>query len=163
MDAFAKAKVPIERLELIDFLIGPKDIQSILKIKTMKIMVLNKIEKAVNDADLVPLATELPLLEFLQLDFGVKVKKPITVNGLAQMAEDGINLLTLVLAGVQNLKIDEKAFEDILKAVQNRHNQTKLTIYIYGSSKKTSSFDVPENIQQAASQHLKIKYSTQQQ
>ncbi|XP_031617142.1 uncharacterized protein LOC116337005 [Contarinia nasturtii] len=161
MDAFAKEKVPINYLDLSEFSIGPNDIKSILKLKTMKVLLLNNIEKAVTDADLVPLATQLPLLVHLQLDFGEKVKTPITVNGLVKMVKDGKQLKYLALVRVQNLKIDKKAFENILKAVQSRRNENKLTIDINTSSKKTTTFNVPEHVQQASSAHLKIRYSSE--
>ncbi|XP_031636623.1 uncharacterized protein LOC116349362 [Contarinia nasturtii] len=158
MDAFAKEKVPIGQLEMFNFNIRPKDIKSILKLKTMKILSLNSIEKA-SDADLVPLATQLQLLEHLQLDF-TNVKAPITANGLVNMAADGNQLEYMALINVQNLKIDQKVFENILQAVQSRSNGKKLTIDIVGSYDKTTSFNVPGEIQRAANAHLIINYST---
>lgn len=159
MDAFDKEKVPISHMELTQFSIGPNDIKSILNLKTITFLWLNYIEKAVSDADLVPLATQLPLLEHLQLDFGFEVKTPITVNGLVKMVKAGKQLKFLALIGVQNLKVDQKAFENILKAVQSRHNENKLTIQIDGCLNKTTTFDVPDNVQRGAGAYLKIKYS----
>lgn len=159
MDAFDKEKVPLSRLQLSGFLIAPNDIKSILKVKTIKSLVLDEIVKAVSDTDLVPLATQLPMLEHLQLNFGKKVKTPISVNGLAKMAKDGKQLQYIAFVGVENLKIDKKAFENILKAVQCRRNEKKLTIHIVGRSSRTTTFNVPENVQRAASAHLKIRYS----
>ncbi|XP_055304391.1 uncharacterized protein LOC129569532 [Sitodiplosis mosellana] len=158
MDAFAKDKVPINRLNLREFTIGSKEIKSILKLKTMKIMSLDEVVN-VTDADLVPLTKELPLLENLQLYFGTKARTPITVSGLAKMIKAGKHLDYVALVGVQNLKIDKKAFDDLLKAAQSRGNEKTLTIDIVGK-KKTTSFNVPENIQRAGDKHMKILYTT---
>lgn len=157
MDAFAKEKVPINQLELFDFLIGSKDIKNILKLKTIEILCLSNIEQA-SDADLVPLTDQLPSLKNLQLYFGQKVK--ITLNGLTKMIKDGKQLDYLAMVGVQNLKIDKRAFENLLKVVQSRDIDKKLEIYIAGN-KKTTSFNVPENIQRAGDKNLKIEYSAQ--
>lgn len=162
MDAFAKKNVPIEELQLFQFSIRPKDIKSILKLKMMKIMTLIQIEGTVSDADLVPLTKQLKLLEHLQLNFDEDITNPISANGLVKMVTAGKHLQFLALIGVQNLKIDQKVFENILKAVQNRRNAKKLTIEIAATYNETSSFNVPESVQQAASAHLKIKYSIQE-
>lgn len=158
-DAFAKAKVPINHLTLREFSIGSKEIKSILKLKTMKILNLEEVGK-VTDADLVPLTKELPLLENLQLYFGSEAKAPITVAGLTEMVKNGKQLDYLGLVGVKNLKIDKKAFDSLLEAARARGNDKKLKIEIFGEE-ETTGFNVPDDIQRAGNKHLKIVYTAE--
>ncbi|XP_055304390.1 uncharacterized protein LOC129569531 [Sitodiplosis mosellana] len=159
-DAFAKNNVPIECLSLREFTIGSKEIKSILKLKAMKFLSLDEVGN-VTDADLVPLNKELPLLENLQLYFGTKAKTPITADGLTKMVKDGKHLEYLGLVDIKNLKIDKKAFDDLLKAAQSRGNEKTLTIEIIGN-KKTTSFNVPEDVQRDGGKHLKIEYKARE-
>lgn len=156
MDAFAKDKVSLKCLNLSEFSIGSKEIKSILKLKTIKILSLDLVGNVTN-ADLVTLVKELALLENLQLYFGRGAKTPITVDGLTKMIKDGKNLDYIGLVSVPKLKIDKKAFDNLLKAAQSRNNNKKIQIDIIGAN--SSSFNVPENIQRAASKYLTIKYT----
>lgn len=160
MDAFAMNNVPINHLNLCEFAIGSKAIKSIIKLKTMKLMSLNEVGN-VTDVDLVPMFTELPLLENVQLHFGVNAKTPITLDGLSKMVRHGKHLTYLALVGIKNLKIDQKAFDGLLKAAQSRGSEKKLKIDIVGN-KKTTTFDVPEDVQRAGNKHLKVSYQVQQ-
>lgn len=159
LDAFAKNKLPIDWLDLLEFSIDSKAIQSTLKLKAMKFLRLDAIGN-VTDADLVPLTKELPLLENIQLYFGAKAKTPITVNGLAKLVKSGKHLTYLALVDIKNLKIDKKAFDSLLKAAQSRGSEKKLEIDIFGI-KNTTSFNVPENVRRSGSQHLSIEYTAQ--
>lgn len=160
IDAFAKNGVSIDHLNLCEFSISSKAIKGILKLKMMKVLSLNKVGH-VTDADLVPLFTELPMLENVQLYFGSKAKTPITLDGLGKMVMHGKHLKYLALVGIKNLKIDGlQAFDGLLKAAQSRGNEEKLKIDIVGN-KKTSCFNVPEDIQRAGKKHLKIVYEVQ--
>lgn len=164
MDAFAKEKVQLDRLQLNDFSIRSKDIKSILKIKTMEVMVLGTIEQA-NEADVIAMATEMPELATLHLYFGSKVTKPISINGLMKIVKDRKKLSYIALIGVQNLRIDQKAFQNLLKLAQNRRNgdggdanEKSLFIDIFGN-KKTTSFNVPDAMQKASKGILVVRYS----
>lgn len=163
MDAFAKAKIQLDQLEANEFLIQSKDIKSILKIESMEILVLNTIEQ-VNEADIVAMVTQLPKLTTLHLYFGSKVRNPITINGLKKIVNDRKQLVYISFTDVQNLKIDQKAFQNLLKAAQNRRDggnggsERRLFIDIYGN-KKTTSFNVPDAMQTSGKELLEIRYS----
>lgn len=173
MDAFAKEKIQLDQLELSDFLIRSKDIKSLLKIKSMEIMVLNAIEQA-DEADVIAMATEMPQLSTLHLYFGKKVKNPVTIDGLTKIVKERKKLTYLALIDVQNLKIDQKVFQNLLKVAQNRRgggggssgsstsgeNEKRLFIDIYGN-KKTTSFNVPDAMQKSAEGIFKIRYSNE--
>lgn len=157
VDAFAKGNVPINRLELRDFSIKSKDIQSILKLKAMQILSLDTV-KDVSDTDLIALTTQLKELTNLHLYLDTAAKTKITINGLTKMIKNGKKLDYFALVSVKNLKIGKKAFESLLKAAQSRGHGEKLTIDIVGHN-RTSSFIVPENIQRAGNAYLTIKFT----
>lgn len=153
-DAFAKANVQLEKLDLSDVFVTPKDIKSINKLKTLKYLVLDQV-KNVKEADLIPLTSNLPLLVQLQLYFGYAIVKAFTVDGLVKMIQSAKHLGFLALMGVRNLHIDQAAFTKLLEVVQIQ--QEKLTIHIVGCQ-TTTSLNVPENIRRANAKRLVITY-----
>lgn len=167
MDAFAKEKIQLDQLQLSEFSIRSKDIKSILKVKTMEIMVLGTIEQA-NEADVIAMATEMPKLSTLHLYFGSKVKNPISINGLMEIVKNRKKLNYIALIDVQNLKIDQKAFQSLLKVARDRrdsgvggrNDEKRLFIDIYGN-KKTTSFNVPDAMRKSGKGILEIRYSNE--
>lgn len=165
MDAFEKEKIQLDELELIEFSIRSKDIKSLLKMKSMEVMMLGEIVQA-NEAEVVAMATELPELSILHLYFDPKVKNPITVNGLVEIVKNRKKLTYIGLVGVQNLKIDQNAYQNLLEVAQNRRdggggsggvNEKQLFIDIFGDE-KSSSFNVPPAMQKSGDEILKIRY-----
>lgn len=161
MDAFAKQNIQLNHLQLNEFEIGSKDIKSILKIQTIKYLCLNEIDQ-INEADLITLATKLPSLSTLQLDLGSNVKTPITPNGLTKIVKERKKLICMWLVRVQNLKIDQKIFENLLKVARNdrRPNEEKQLFVGIVGQQRTTSFNVPDAVQKSGNAYLKIKYST---
>lgn len=152
-EAFSLANIQLEKLTLRGVYIESKDIHSINKLKTLKLLRLNEM-KNVNESDLISLTSNLPLLVELGMCFNYEVA--ITVDGLVEMIEGAKHLGYLELLKVRNLRIDQAAFEKLLEVVPIE-KQGKLVIHITGC-KTTTSLDVPEKIQKANTNRLKIGY-----
>lgn len=156
VQALSQANIALDELELSDFEINSMDINSIANVKTLEVLILNKIE-SVNEANLIALTTELPLLNTLHLYFGHELPEPITENGLIKMVKNAKQMECLAIVRVRNLKIDKQVFDSLLKAIQGKGERKTLIIQIVGCA-ATTSFDVPKSVQQANATHLKIEY-----
>lgn len=156
MDAFTKRKVALDELNLREFKIGSKEIKAICNLKTLEELSLHTIGNVTN-ADLLSLS-ELPLLTDLVLHFGHRsTAASLSVDTLIKMVQSAKQMSGIALVGVRKLKIDQKEYEILLKAAESRNVGTKLTIQIVGC-KKTTGFNVPENIQRKNIDRLKIVY-----
>lgn len=160
MDAFVKAGVALEHLDVRDFEITSKVIKSIQQMTSMKQLFLNQIGKGATEADLLGLTTKLPLLSNLQFYFRSDKRTPLTASGLAKMVQAGKHLEYLALVGVQNMKIDRKIFEHLLKIVNDRDAEKKLIIDISGCP-STCGLNVPQDLLQANYKHLEMRYEGQ--
>lgn len=160
IDAFVKGKVALDELDVGDFVIGSKEIKSITKLNTLEVLWLDTVEGATVQ-DLVSLTTNLPQLKNLRLYFRYRSSAPMTFDGLMKMVKAAKQLEYLILVGIRNLKIKQKEFAALLKAVQSRGAEKRLLIQIIGC-KSTTSFTVPETIQQACAKELKFVYAEDQ-
>lgn len=155
VDAFFNEKVLIEELELRNFVISSEDIKSILNLKTLNKICLQKISYTSED-DLVTLPTQLPLLNSLKLDFGFS--QGITLDCLVNLVKAGKQLEYIELKGMTSSSIKQEIFDILLQEIQVREEKRNLTICIEGR-KCTLNIDVPPKLQKSNSKPLKIDVS----
>ncbi|XP_055322566.1 uncharacterized protein LOC129578285 [Sitodiplosis mosellana] len=150
---FSKKNIPIETLELTACSIISKDFISLTNLKTLQRVYLAKVERA-TDADLITLATELPLLSNLTLSFEYTKEIKITANGLASMIELGKRLKYIGFNGFHQVQLNEAAYELWLKLARSSGREETLVIKMdkYGET----SFIVPSHILQENEAQLKI-------
>lgn len=162
--AFLRSNMALEHLDLGFCHINSTDIKTIVKLKTLKILHLYRID-CDSDHDLVSLVTDLPLIKKLWLLFkrksGNYVCRPTSVEVLKDIVNAGKHLDSIRLSNIRNFKIDLIDYEELLEAASNRLNQNKLTIeiqecYVTYDDYATTTIDVPRTIQEMNKHQLEI-------
>lgn len=138
MNAFTKAKVALEELDLSRFSITAKDIKSMANVNTLQTLRLGAIK--VNCIDhLIPLAQQLPLLSELQ--FGFEGDAKISVNDIQNFIQLAAQLKCLGIFNIRNLKIKQHDYDSILAIVRDREKEEKVIIFLSGC-KNTTNCDI---------------------
>lgn len=151
----AENHIDIEFLGLESFKIDRQSLLSILKLRTLKTLVLVSMEE-LDDFHFAMIGKELTLLEQLRIDLDFRDETIVSINSLANIILNTRNLTFLALNGVRELSIDQERFEALVALVQLRETEP-LKIVIRGCS-TTTDFIVPQHIQSQHRSILQIDY-----
>lgn len=152
-DAFSNKKMAIEYLCFESFDIARLDLDNILKLKTLRHLVLGSFEEII-DKELILITKELPLLEKLRIDIEFSDLAVITTAGLIDMISFGKRLSYLGINGVRYIDIDQNTFKALVNV---RENGGFLKIAIIGCP-KTTYFNVQQQVQFKNRFRLQIDY-----
>lgn len=133
-DALSSANTLIEQIGLHDIEIDSMAIQSLIKLKSIKQCVINN-SNQFSEADLNLLASELPLLTYLEI-YNLKMTSmpmTLTARGLINIVKNGKRLEHFRLGKVPNFQINQSEFDALLNAVKSGEPNRKVELNIFGS------------------------------
>lgn len=151
----------ITHLEIKEFTFKKPAIDTISELKSLQHLTLTGMFDC-EKTEFVSLVTALPLLTSLTftLDSCCSLKchsRDVNFNVMKSIVEAGKELNVLKLLHVRLIRIDGKAYAELLKVLEKRVRKEKLLIAIDGCG-STTGFDVPMHVQSANEKCLEIGY-----
>lgn len=151
LNGFVKNGIAIEHLDLENGCIADGSAEAIARLKTIKILKLNKMNGLL-EAHVIHIAKELTLLE----EIHVRTVANISQNGIHEIVNYAKRLSCFKIDAI-GVELCPEIYRKILTAIHDRPEQIKLELWIYGNDLPFSLLDQTPNERWLVVQQLNRK------